>query len=906
MIDDIRNNPLNLSKYDKDKEQLKYEKEIIELLKKRHSIIKFIHPAIIYKNADLIMSIVGNSNRYLRYIPTSIISRYQDLIFNYCLTNPQLLKYVDKKKQLKNEEKVVELATNEPLVYDYLDEKIKKNNKDLFAVVMKKLFKISDEYLVDYYYNLSLRSDNLLHEISPVFFDKELLALLGDSVSNVIYFKDIVKRIENLYRDKYRYKTFKNLLRLYSNNSYIELYLNKLLDVVNLDYLFYKEKDGVYRLDRNIYYHLYKDSLSINEVKHLYYILTNNLLHINNRDDFFNFVDIRKEYLDSKNPSSFKEFKELIYEYKYALNYDEVKYLINRYGNDLDNLLDRYKKYKYNIEEIDEYETLLILNSMVDIQNNYDIDSLLEILEEEKINYKPIKSFDIRINLDDRLRSIYNKEYTELWNKKLSYIKEEELLYEEIVSKNKQLKDYLGEKVRIKYVDTSSVFNLIVRNTEADVDSYVNTYKIINNEYLDINLDGSYYRYSSIDNNKVMNINSCNTTDIEGLNKRVSILVFDKINSNIVKQSIDDNLIIEIINTSELKEHNDNILKALNDKILHYIDKKHEYEWTYSIDKYMPLECIPVLFVHYNSLIISNNDKNYSRDKISKVIINIIKKVDEKKDNVVLINQVLDKITSSLRYLNNNFNKRDIYRELDRMYRKYNLYKKSKCEYLDIITLLNDDLKYVVLDKKYNKNQIEYKNIYKVIDFKFIANNIELLLDNYYFGDIDSIIRRCVIANLIAYINKYSVEEAVLGTMYKEIGKLDNYICGDYSASIFRNIYKKQLDKERIDNICAAIDLQDSRESISFVKTKYKIKNVDNMLLLANIIKDSICLDNYRFKRELVSKEASKLIKIKDTISKIIRDYRLNGLLNKKYISNKEYNEYLVSDVDIEDIWKRL
>ena len=47
----------NLDKYDKDKRQLAYEKDIIELLKNKHSLIKYVHPAIIYKNSEEIIDI---------------------------------------------------------------------------------------------------------------------------------------------------------------------------------------------------------------------------------------------------------------------------------------------------------------------------------------------------------------------------------------------------------------------------------------------------------------------------------------------------------------------------------------------------------------------------------------------------------------------------------------------------------------------------------------------------------------------------------------------------------------------------------------------------------------------------------------------------------------------------------
>ena len=71
----------NLEKYSKDKRQLEYEKEILDLLVKKPSLIRYIHPAIIFKNGEKILSMVGDNKRYIKYIHNSVIKKNKILFY---------------------------------------------------------------------------------------------------------------------------------------------------------------------------------------------------------------------------------------------------------------------------------------------------------------------------------------------------------------------------------------------------------------------------------------------------------------------------------------------------------------------------------------------------------------------------------------------------------------------------------------------------------------------------------------------------------------------------------------------------------------------------------------------------------------------------------------------------------
>ena len=493
-----------LEKYDKDKKQLSYEKDIIELLKKKRSLIKYVHPAIIFKNSEEIIKILGNKKKYLQYLPESSIKNNQDLLFEYCKSNPELLLFINHKTQLKNVSDVMLMVKKYPLNYDFIDESIKKDNKELFRLAFSNLFKVKDGDLIDVYYELSLSNNDLLHNMNMVMLNKDLVMVLGDSVKRIINYSDLMKNMEKLSKDKYRFKLFIDLLKLYPKDCYIEQEIDKLIKLVSKDYYFYKKNGNILSYNKDLFVSLYKDSLSINEIKKLFYILSNDLIHINSRDEFYHFTELRNGFLSKMNNESIKEIKNIIYEYNYAMNFEEINRLIDKYSISIDYLISKYKKYKYNIDEIEEYETLLIFREMLTINNCYDYERLKELQEEAYVNHKEIRSYDIRINIENRIKNIYYKEYEKVINKKINYISEDKVLYEDMVSKNKQISNYLGKKIIIRKLDVDSFFNMIVRK-DLDNKKYYNRYEYVSNEFFNLDTDDYYLRVNNV-TGKIVNV----------------------------------------------------------------------------------------------------------------------------------------------------------------------------------------------------------------------------------------------------------------------------------------------------------------------------------------------------------------------------------------------------------------
>ena len=840
----------NLEKYSKDKRQLEYEKEILDLLVKKPSLIRYIHPAIIFKNGEKILSMVGDNKRYIKYIPTSVIKKNQTLIFGFCKYNPVLFSYIDKKIQMKNISDVIDIVKKYPLNYDYLDERIKNDSKELFKYCINKLYKVKDSFLVDTYYKYSFENNSLLHDINAVMFNRDLVSVLGDGTERIIKSQKLMKDIENLSNNKYRFKIFIDLLRLYQNGECIELHINKIIKMVSKDYYFFRKNGNIISLNKDLYVSLFKDSLSINEIKKLYYILSNDLIHVNSREEFYSFTNLRNDYLYDMKTDSIRDIKNTIYEYNYAMSYEEINSLINKYSSSIDYLVSKYKKYKYNIDEIEEYETLLIFREILKISNCNNISKLKDLLEDAYINHKEIKSYDIRINIENRIKRIYHKEYERIINKKIKYSSEEKILYEDLVSKNKQLAYYLGKYVNIKTVDINDFFNIVVRE-DVDDDNLFKKYDYVSNEYFILDKN-EYYP-------------------------------------------------IEIINIKNMSENINELRNNMLNKILHYIDKDVLYIEDNRIDKYTPIDCIELFFNISNNMVISNS---ISKDLFTKNIRNIISKIDKINDNYIQISQMLIVLRKSIESIDNTYDKKLIYRDLDKLYRKYNLYNKESSNYEELLLLLDSNkVNDIILFNKYNKNQIEYSDVVDIIDFKKIEEYLKILEDNYYRGDIERIIRISIFSNILAgLIDRELINLCLLTSVFSDIGRLTDVRFGDYSASIFRSIFKNKIKKEDIDIVCAAIDSQDSVEDTEKLKNKYKLKNMDKFMKVSTILKDALYLDDYKYKKDLINKEATRMLKIKDIVINNINNYNIELLIRKNIISKNYYLNLLNMGYKYEDI----
>lgn len=898
----------NLEKYSKDKRQLEYEKEILDLLEKKPSLIRYIHPAIIFKNGEKILNMVGDNKRYIKYIPTSVIKKNQTLIFGFCKYNPVLFSYIDKKIQMKNISDVIDIVKKYPLNYDYLDERIKNDSKELFKYCINKLYKVKDSFLVDTYYKYSFENNSLLHDINAVMFNKDLVSILGDSTKRIIKSQKLMKDIEDLSNNKYRFKIFIDLLRLYQNGEYIELHINKIIKMVSKDYYFFRKNGNIISLNKDLYVSLFKDSLSINEIKKLYYILSNDLIHVNSREEFYSFTNLRNDYLYDMKTDSIRDIKNTIYEYNYAMSYEEINSLINKYSSSIDYLVSKYKKYKYNIDEIEEYETLLIFREILKISNCNNISKLKDLLEDAYINHKEIKSYDIRINIENRIKRIYHKEYERIINKRIKYSSEEKILYEDLVSKNKQLAYYLGKYVNIKIVDINDFFNILVRK-DIDDDNLFKKYDYVSNEYFILDKNEYYLRVGNVAN-KIVDIDTksyylpgkrYNKLIIEDSNILGIICFNEKIDEKVVRRAIELNVPIEIINIKNMSKNINELRNNMLNKILHYIDKDVLYIEDNRIDKYTPIDCIELFFNISNNMVISNS---ISKDLFTKNIRNIISKIDKINDNYIQISQMLIVLRKSIESIDNTYDKKIVYRDLDKLYRKYNLYNKESNNYEEILLLLDSNkVNDIILFNKYNKNQIEYSDVVDIIDFKKIEEYLKILEDNYYRGDIERIIRISIFSNILAgLIDRELINLCLLTSVFSDIGRLTDVRFGDYSASIFRSIFKNKIKKEDIDIVCAAIDSQDSVEDTEKLKNKYKLKNIDKFMKVSTILKDALYLDDYKYKKDLINKEATRMLKIKDIVINNINNYNIELLIRKNIISKNYYLNLLNIGYKYEDI----
>ena len=898
----------NLEKYSKDKRQLEYEKEILDLLEKKPSLIRYIHPAIIFKNGEKILNMVGDNKRYIKYIPTSVIKKNQTLIFGFCKYNPVLFSYIDKKIQMKNISDVIDIVKKYPLNYDYLDERIKNDSKELFKYCINKLYKVKDSFLVDTYYKYSFENNSLLHDINAVMFNKDLVSILGDSTKRIIKSQKLMKDIEDLSNNKYRFKIFIDLLRLYQNGEYIELHINKIIKMVSKDYYFFRKNGNIISLNKDLYVSLFKDSLSINEIKKLYYILSNDLIHVNSREEFYSFTNLRNDYLYDMKTDSIRDIKNTIYEYNYAMSYEEINSLINKYSSSIDYLVSKYKKYKYNIDEIEEYETLLIFREILKISNCNNISKLKDLLEDAYINHKEIKSYDIRINIENRIKRIYHKEYERIINKRIKYSSEEKILYEDLVSKNKQLAYYLGKYVNIKIVDINDFFNILVRK-DIDDDNLFKKYDYVSNEYFILDKNEYYLRVGKVAN-KIVDIDTksyylpgkrYNKLIIEDSNILGIICFNEKIDEKVVRRAIELGVPIEIINIKNMSKNINELRNNMLNKILHYIDKDVLYIEDNRIDKYTPIDCIELFFNISNNMVISNS---ISKDLFTKNIRNIISKIDKINDNYIQISQMLIVLRKSIESIDNTYDKKIVYRDLDKLYRKYNLYNKESNNYEEILLLLDSNkVNDIILFNKYNKNQIEYSDVVDIIDFKKIEEYLKILEDNYYRGDIERIIRISIFSNILAgLIDRELINLCLLTSVFSDIGRLTDVRFGDYSASIFRSIFKNKIKKEDIDIVCAAIDSQDSVEDTEKLKNKYKLKNMDKFMKVSTILKDALYLDDYKYKKDLINKEATRMLKIKDIVINNINNYNIELLIRRNIISSNYYLNLLNMGYKYEDI----
>ena len=911
MLGDLKNNPELLVKYDKDKEQLKYEQDVLEVFKHRHRYIKFIHPAILLKNRDFIMKEIGISPKYLKYIPSSIINKYQQEILEYAKTNIQVFPYINRETQLNNKLLIIDMIRNNPLYYDYLDVSLKKDNKELFIYCLEQLYNVGKEYIIDIYYKCSLDNNRLLHNMKEVLLDEELINIIEPSIEKVIKSVIIVDKLELIYNDKSKYSIFKSLLALYNNRGNIENYFNRILELMNREYYLYEGNKNIVKLSTDLYTYLSQKELSTLEEKRLYYLLHTDFIHINNIKDFSKVNKLRMDLLKQLPLDSIRDYKKVLFEYKYCMSYMEVVNILDKYSNYLSKYLSKYKKFKYQLDEIEEYEALLTLKEMNTIHKCNDIKELDNYLKDTLLTNKESKSLDNLIYLEDILRSIANKDILKKINKKIIYLKEETCIYEELVSKTKQLKEYVGYKINIKYIDPHTDISMFVTSIEENyLDNYLvnwkdreylNKYDYITNSYIPLNSKSIYVRYNNFNKYELFNID--NEYYLNDYNNPYSIICIDKLNIKAVKASIDFNIPIEILPLKGILTLENKRIESLYNKIMHYINPEYNILIDY-YKSYTPLNCLPILINNCNSLYLA---KHIDKNILTNMLDNILKEV-ENSDNEELRKQCLNIMFNTL--VNNNiiaYDKKTILRYIDKLYRKFRLYKRDNRLYEEYYLSLEKPN--IDNNKKYNKNQLEYNKIRDKININKIKKNVKVLKEHSSYQDIPTMIR----LNIMTYILTYQVYPSILNiALYAITFHRLGYIpsidkIGDYSASLFRAIYKNRFDKDDINIICAVLDYQDSQEDIEKIKNKYKIKDIDKFEELTYIIHDILLLDKYTSKKEFHYVRSLRLFKINECVKDLFIEVDIDKYITNNVISYTEYEKLLTdyTKKEILDICKK-
>ena len=80
------------------------------------------------------------------------------------------------------------------------------------------------------------------------------------------------------------------------------------------------------------------------------------------------------------------------------------------------------------------------------------------------------------------------------------------------------------------------------------------------------------------------------------------------------------------------------------------------------------------------------------------------------------------------------------------------------------------------------------------------------------------------------------------------------------------------------------------------------IKNIEKFIKVSSVLKDAIYLDNYKVKKGLINKEATRLIKVKDIIKNSLFNYDIELLIRRNIISKRYYDSLLNKGYDYEEI----
>ena len=322
-----------------------------------------------------------------------------DLInhFNQKLFTPDIIKLIE-----NNEEFLKNIVTNKYYLNFYLNLELSPFFKN---IILKRLINLLSQNLNISYEEIEYKINYLFTKNNEIFstlnlnlLSKEYNVLDIDFIEKIGNYESIQVKILKL--NGIQLLTFSKISKLLINSDYdlsymIETVLNNLVLYGNAQY-----DDLIKSVNEN--------ELSNEQLKNLIYILKkkNNIYEISSIDQLTesNFKGIKQQYrkkIESSVISGLitnEQLKEAIFEEKFGLNMTEVKFIIQRYCHNIDELE------KSNINK----EIRLILKSLKDIDDCDDFNELTDYYNNTEFL---LTDFYAPIFLESVIRNEYIKEY---------------------------------------------------------------------------------------------------------------------------------------------------------------------------------------------------------------------------------------------------------------------------------------------------------------------------------------------------------------------------------------------------------------------------------------------------------------------------------------------------------------
>ena len=417
----------------------------------------------------------------------------------------------DKKLQEEKIEKVIEIAKEEPsavaTIWSNTDKEVQKlalkKNEKLFEYIIEiaKEDKLLIQYIV-----MNTESEIILNNFNIIlekFIEKKEIQKLYEEKIKMLYEKNnkifatlnlefLDKAIEEGYTDE-------QMLRITNYPEVQEFILqykdNKIMNNA-IKYMLENDSNWILSIERiknnNQNYNdlLKKISINIKEEDIDDKFIQNVLLVISNRENYFNIQTVEdvKNYNNIKNnicenilngkienmPESLKkypkeqQYKFALLEYKFGIDLEEAKFLINRYGTDAEKILEKMPhkleaKYLYALKEIVESDN---------------IEEIIEELRKNNALEKPWLGFPSARNAEGQIINMF----AELYNETLYQPKEED--------KNNQQETYIDKEGNENKID--------VYNINGDFDMNIRVEGAYNHYWTEPENFVDYYNYPDI------------------------------------------------------------------------------------------------------------------------------------------------------------------------------------------------------------------------------------------------------------------------------------------------------------------------------------------------------------------------------------------------------------------------